>query len=173
VLLYGRDAVEDATRNAASNGVADAVFLGERAEAVMNDVIERASADAPPPAAAAAAAAAHTAAAGADGASAGSGGAAAPPAAITNVVAIVDPPRGGLHPSVIRALRTCKPLKRVVYVSCNPTGSQIEDVAKLCAPQEENSAFARGPPLRPVLAVPVDLFPDTPHCEMVVLFERM
>jgi tRNA (uracil-5-)-methyltransferase len=154
-------AVEDAKRNAVANGVANAVFLCERAEAVMKDVIQRAS-DAPAP----------TAAAAADGATASSSSAGAAAVPITNVVAIVDPPRGGLHPSVIRALRTCKPLKRIVYVSCNPTGSLIEDAVKLCAPQEENSAYARGPPLRPVLAVPVDLFPDTPHCEMVVLFER-
>ena len=82
------------------------------------------------------------------------------------------PPRGGLHPSVVRALRTCRALKRIVYVSCSPTGSFIEDAVKLCAPQEGNSAFARGPALRPVAAAIVDLFPSTPHAELVVLFER-
>ena len=28
------------------------------------------------------------------------------------VFAVVDPPRGGLHPSVLRALRLCRPLRR-------------------------------------------------------------
>ena len=88
------------------------------------------------------------------------------------VVAIVDPPRSGLHQNVIRALRTCKPLKRLVYVSCNPTGSFLEDAVRLCAPQEDGSSFARGPALRVVAAVPVDLFPHTAHTELVVLFER-
>jgi tRNA (uracil-5-)-methyltransferase len=35
------------------------------------------------------------------------------------IVGIVDPPRSGLHPTVIKALRTCKGLDRLVYVSCN------------------------------------------------------
>jgi hypothetical protein len=30
-----------------------------------------------------------------------------------------------------------------------------------------------GNPLLPVCAIPVDLFPHTPHCELVVLFERV
>jgi tRNA (uracil-5-)-methyltransferase len=36
------------------------------------------------------------------------------------IVGIVDPPRSGLHKDVLRALRTCKGLDRLVYVSCNP-----------------------------------------------------
>lgn len=35
------------------------------------------------------------------------------------IIGIVDPPRSGLHPTVLRALRTCKGLDRLVYVSCN------------------------------------------------------
>ena len=30
-----------------------------------------------------------------------------------------------------------------------------------------------GTPFRPVRAQPVDLFPYTPHCEMVMMFERL
>ncbi len=37
------------------------------------------------------------------------------------IVGIVDPPRSGLHKDVLRALRTCKGLDRLVYVSCNPS----------------------------------------------------
>lgn len=89
------------------------------------------------------------------------------------LVAIVDPPRGGLHPDVIRALRTSPAVQRVVYVSCNPTGTLIEDVMRFCVPQGGSRvSYARGPPFRPVLAVPLDLFPHTPHCELVILFER-
>ncbi len=33
-------------------------------------------------------------------------------------------------------------------------------------------AWAMGVPFRAVTAVPLDLFPDTPHCELMVLFER-
>ena len=35
------------------------------------------------------------------------------------IVGIVDPPRSGLHRDVLRALRTCKGLNRLIYVSCN------------------------------------------------------
>lgn len=91
----------------------------------------------------------------------------------TTFVGIVDPPRGGLHPSVTRAIRTCKGLDRLVYVSCNPTGSFITDAVKLCAPTESGSrSVMRGPPFRLVKAQPVDLFPQTPHIELVALFER-
>lgn len=31
----------------------------------------------------------------------------------------------------------------------------------------------KGIPFHPVKAVAVDLFPQTPHCEMLILFERM
>lgn len=49
------------------------------------------------------------------------------------VVAVVDPPRAGLHKSVIRALMACKPLKRLVYVSCNPE-SLADNMVQLCTP---------------------------------------
>uniref|UniRef100_A0A7S1G959 Methyltransferase domain-containing protein n=1 Tax=Bicosoecida sp. CB-2014 TaxID=1486930 RepID=A0A7S1G959_9STRA len=89
-------------------------------------------------------------------------------------VGVVDPPRGGLHPNVTRALRTCKGLERLVYVSCNPMGSFIADCVKLCAPKEAGSrSVMRGPPFRLVKAVPVDLFPQTAHTELVALFERV
>jgi O-methyltransferase involved in polyketide biosynthesis len=35
------------------------------------------------------------------------------------IVAVVDPPREGLHPKVIQALRKCKGLNTVIYISCN------------------------------------------------------
>lgn len=35
------------------------------------------------------------------------------------VIGIVDPPRSGLHGDVLKALRTCKGLDRLIYVSCN------------------------------------------------------
>jgi tRNA (uracil-5-)-methyltransferase len=43
---------------------------------------------------------------------------------------IVDPPRSGLHPNVIRAIRNCGAIKRLVYVSCNPTGSFVRDAVE-------------------------------------------
>jgi tRNA (uracil-5-)-methyltransferase len=35
------------------------------------------------------------------------------------VVGILDPPRAGLHPSVIKTLRTCKGLNELVFMACD------------------------------------------------------
>ena len=91
-------------------------------------------------------------------------------AGITGVVAVVDPPRSGLHPSVIASLRACKVLKRIVYVSCNPTKSFIVDAKRLCGPGGVSSA--KFEPFHPVASVPFDLFPQTAGVELVTLFER-
>ena len=49
------------------------------------------------------------------------------------VVAVVDPPRAGLHWSVLNALVTCPALSRLVYVSCCPD-SLMHNVTALCQP---------------------------------------
>ncbi|XP_020592356.1 zinc finger CCCH domain-containing protein 24 [Phalaenopsis equestris] len=110
------------------------------------------------------------------------------------VVAIVDPPRVGLHPTVIKALRTHPRIRRVVYISCNPE-TLVANAIELCTPtadkQEKgkgnrgwrkmsNAGLARyrvksmpsSDAFRPVRAIGIDLFPHTPHCEMVMLLER-
>ena len=86
-----------------------------------------------------------------------------------NLVAIVDPPRGGLHGSVLKALRGCQLIRRVVYVSCNPKGSFIDNAVTLRAP---TSKAIKGKPFVPVRANPFDLFPHTPHTELLCIFER-
>ena len=86
------------------------------------------------------------------------------------VVAVVDPPRSGLHCDVLRAIRKCPLIQRLVYVSCNPTGSLVRDAVQLCGQQ---SSKWKGNPFRPVRATPVDMFPHTNHCEMVMVFERL
>mmetsp|Transcript_25114 Transcript_25114/g.29041 ORF Transcript_25114/g.29041 Transcript_25114/m.29041 type:complete len:773 (-) Transcript_25114:1176-3494(-) len=87
-----------------------------------------------------------------------------------SIVAVVDPARDGLHPDVIIALRSAKEIQRLVYVSCNPTGSLIKDAVMLCGPATNKY---RGLPFKPSRAQPVDMFPLTPHCEMVMTFDRM
>lgn len=75
----------------------------------------------------------------------------------------------GLHGDCLRAIRNCRRIDRLVYVSCNPTGSFPHDAALLCSPVSKRM---HGDPFIIVAATPVDLFPNTPHCEMVVVFER-
>ncbi|KAJ1627165.1 hypothetical protein T492DRAFT_1027138 [Pavlovales sp. CCMP2436] len=84
-------------------------------------------------------------------------------------IALVDPPRAGLHVNVLKALRGCEKLRHLIYVSCNPNG-WVADAENLCRPQ---SKAYRGDPFRPVRAIPIDLFPDTAHCELVVHMVRM
>lgn len=40
-------------------------------------------------------------------------------ATIKEVVGVVDPPRAGLHPKTLSAIRACERIHRLVYVSCN------------------------------------------------------
>ena len=86
------------------------------------------------------------------------------------IVAVVDPAREGLHADVIRALRYSPQIRRLVYVSCNPTGSLTNDAASLC--QLPTKKY-KGLPFKPTLAQPVDMFPLTSHCELVITFDRM
>uniref|UniRef100_A0A6U0TIE3 Methyltransferase domain-containing protein n=1 Tax=Eucampia antarctica TaxID=49252 RepID=A0A6U0TIE3_9STRA len=86
------------------------------------------------------------------------------------MVAVVDPARDGLHSDVLRALRNKRKIQRIVYVSCNPTGSLIKDAAAFCAPPTKKYREA---PFKITSAQPVDMFPYTPHCEMVLVFDRM
>ena len=88
-----------------------------------------------------------------------------------HLVAIVDPPRAGLHPAVLKALRECTPLRRLLFVSCHVPGF-VSNAVDLCKPIASSAAAVAGAPFAPVRAFPVDLFPDTRHCELVVVLER-
>jgi len=73
-------------------------------------------------------------------------------------VAVVDPPRAGVHARALRALSDLGP-PVLIYVSCNAE-SLADDISVLA------EAYA-------VDAVrPVDLFPQTPHCEVVARLRR-
>ena len=73
---------------------------------------------------------------------------------------LVDPPRAGLHPSVVRRLVEIG-APRLVYVSCNPA-TLGRDLALLCESRYRLS-WVR----------PVDMFPHTPHIECVAALARV
>ena len=77
-------------------------------------------------------------------------------------VVVVDPPRAGLHPGV-RAFLVERAAegsgRRLVYVSCNPKAAAV-DLETLV-----DGGF------RVLRARPVDLFPHTPHVEVVFTLE--
>jgi len=85
-----------------------------------------------------------------------------------DILAIVDPPRAGLHNETIRLIRNCNAIKRLVYVSCNPE-SLAQNLHRLLSPPTKRFKHA---PFKAVKATLVDLFPHTSHCEMIVLLDR-
>lgn len=68
-------------------------------------------------------------------------------------VMIIDPPRAGMHPDVVKVIMEAAP-ECIVYVSCNPA-SQARDLAMM-SPMYEITAVQ-----------PVDMFPHTMHVENV------
>ncbi|XP_031734473.1 tRNA (uracil-5-)-methyltransferase homolog B [Anarrhichthys ocellatus] len=87
------------------------------------------------------------------------------------VAAVVNPARAGLHYRVVRALRNQPAIRRLVYVSCKPDGEAMRNFRELCCAPDPQKKLT-GEAFSPTLAVPVDMFPHTPHCEVVLLFER-
>lgn len=85
-------------------------------------------------------------------------------------VAVVDPAREGLHADVVKAIRSNQRITRLVYVSCNPTATLVRDAALFCSPPTKRYT---GRPFRITSAQPVDMFPLTNHCEMVMTFDRL
>ncbi len=73
-------------------------------------------------------------------------------------VMIVDPPRAGMHPSVVEVILGAEP-SRIVYVSCNPA-TQARDIGLLAAKYEVTEIQ------------PVDMFPHTAHVENIALLIR-
>lgn len=80
------------------------------------------------------------------------------------IIAIVDPPRAGLHVAVVNALLDCRQICKLVYISCNAE-SLANDCSRLCGEDDEDSFMVER-------AVCVDMFPHTYHCEAVTLLSR-
>lgn len=75
-------------------------------------------------------------------------------------VAVIDPPRSGCRPELIKAVAKTSP-DRIVYVSCDPA-TLARDIKKL---REYGYEF--------IEATPVDMFPHTSHVETVVLMSQV
>ena len=73
-------------------------------------------------------------------------------------VVIIDPPRAGVHPKVLRTLREQLP-KRIVYLSCN-ISTCARDLNQLCEVYDV------------VFKEVYNFFPATPHIEFLCVLER-
>lgn len=87
------------------------------------------------------------------------------------LVVVANPSRAGLHYRVVRALRNLPSVRRLVYVSCKPEGEATRNFLELCCPPDPRKKLT-GQPFAMTTAVPVDLFPHTLHCELLMLFQR-
>ncbi|KAF1411541.1 hypothetical protein FQV23_0000120, partial [Spheniscus humboldti] len=87
------------------------------------------------------------------------------------LVAVVNPSRAGLHYRVVQAIRNCKSIRRLLYISCKPEGEAMRNLLELCCPPDPGKKLA-GEPFAPTLAIPFDMFPHTVHCELVLLLTR-
>lgn len=148
------DAVLDARANAELNGITNARFIVGKAEDTINQIVSEY------PDIKKKIVVSATEELGSDGASADT--------PKHSFVAVLDPPRAGMHPKVLKAIRECEAITRVVYVSCNPN-SLISDASLLTRTISKSTS---GTPFVPVKARPVDLFPHTPHTELVMMFQR-
>jgi 23S rRNA (uracil1939-C5)-methyltransferase len=115
------EAIEDAKRNAALNGMTNVEFAVGEAETVIPNWYKQ---------------------------------------GIRADVMVVDPPRKGCDDSLLATIIDMKP-KRVVYVSCNPA-TLARDLRIL-----EDGGFKT----REIQ--PVDMFPQTMHCEAVAVLESV
>ncbi|KAG0729032.1 tRNA (uracil(54)-C(5))-methyltransferase [Chionoecetes opilio] len=84
----------------------------------------------------------------------------------SEVVAVVNPARAGLHPDVIRTIRQCEAIQKLIYVSCKPEGFAMENFVKLGSTRLKSPKARHTVPFMPKYAVPVDLFPHTHHVEL-------
>ena len=75
-------------------------------------------------------------------------------------VLVVDPPRAGLAPEAIELIASTS-ARDVAYVSCDPA-TLARDLRR----------FVKDGTFWPISATPVDLFPQTFHCETVVHLKR-
>lgn len=72
-------------------------------------------------------------------------------------IVILDPPRSGLHPTVLETIENVKP-KTIIYVSCGYR-NYVKELPRFLAHYKITSMEA------------IDLFPHTPHIELVTKLE--
>ena len=73
-------------------------------------------------------------------------------------VIVVDPPRSGIHPKVMKTIAESS-VPKLLYISCNPA-TQARDIALLDGRYSIEAMQ------------PVDMFPHTPHVENIALLTR-
>ena len=87
------------------------------------------------------------------------------------VTVVLDPPRKGCDPRVLRAILQAGP-ERIVYISCNPA-TLARDAGILLGTLPLDSRPDSAPGYQIAYLKPYDLFPQTKHVETVMLMTRV
>lgn len=72
-----------------------------------------------------------------------------------DIIAVVDPPRAGLHQRALLTMRKAKKLSRLIYISCDPRAA-AKNLVDLARPVSKQYT---GEPMVPIKAIAVDMFP--------------
>lgn len=94
-------------------------------------------------------------------------------------VVVIDPPRAGVEPAALAAIRRLAP-PRLVYVSCNPATLARDlrfltghaDTTGRQSRAQRRDGSADGPLYRLERVTPVDMFPRTAHVESIAVLTR-
>ncbi|KAI9549846.1 hypothetical protein GHT06_001553 [Daphnia sinensis] len=89
--------------------------------------------------------------------------------AAPDIAVIVNPSRGGVGDRVIELLRSNERVRHVVYISCQADGPAMNNFVSLC---HRPTRKMNSEPFVLRKAIPVDMFPHTDHCELVLSFRR-
>ncbi|XP_036621657.1 tRNA (uracil(54)-C(5))-methyltransferase homolog isoform X2 [Trichosurus vulpecula] len=86
------------------------------------------------------------------------------------LVAVVDPAGAVLSHRVIRAIRGCPAIQKLVFISGRPHAEDMETFLQLCCPVSGQDL--QGKPFTLSQAVPVDMLPHTLSSQLVLAFTR-
>lgn len=85
-----------------------------------------------------------------------------------NITAVLNPPRGGFGRKVVKAIRNCRQITKIVYISCNAEAA-LPNLNHLLLPC---SSHRTRPEFKVVDVKVYDMFPMTNHYETVFCMER-
>ena len=89
------------------------------------------------------------------------------------VMALLNPGRAGVEVEVVQELRKIPLLTSLIYVSCEPEDRRVmSNLVELVKEAGMGDRKAAGAAFTLTEVIPLDMFPNTHHCEHVFVFKR-
>lgn len=86
------------------------------------------------------------------------------------IIVICDVSKRGLHQFTMQSLRDCSQVKKIIFITPKVDAPGVaKNLTTLCSKGKSKSL----PPFAPVLATPVDAYPQTELCQMILALERL